>query len=164
MDWGKTALRASRLRDLGRLPWRTPSREGAWWSGFDSTIGAASVLVPFGGAAQTTPTQVMAALLPVGPGRKTDDCSVMAWGFEPRRMERDPFRGRPCPWWIRWPLMAAGCDASKAYLPFRSILKSSTDKRRRWGKPLLRPPGGPVRPVVWVWPPSAARTPMSASS
>ena len=35
----------------------------------------------------------MAALLPVGPGRETDTCSVMAWGFDPDRMERDPFGG-----------------------------------------------------------------------
>ena len=52
---------------------------------FDSTIGAGTVLMPFGGRPQTTPTQAMAALLPVLPGHVTEDCSVMAWGFDPRR-------------------------------------------------------------------------------
>ena len=134
VDRGKTALRASRLRDLAA------SLENALQRGlverFDSTIGAASVLVPFGGAAQTTPTQVMAALLPVGPGRKTDDCSVMAWGFEPRRMERDPFRGAAVSVVDSVAkLVAAGCDASKAYLSLQEYFEKLRTDKRRWGKP-----------------------------
>ena len=48
---------------------------------FDGSIGAASVLMPFGGSTQRTPAQSMAALLPVLPGQSTDLCSVMAWGL-----------------------------------------------------------------------------------
>ena len=48
---------------------------------FDSTIGAATVLMPYGGKTQRSPSQVMAALLPC-EGR-TEDCSVMAFGFDP---------------------------------------------------------------------------------
>ena len=60
---------------------------------FDGSIGAASVLMPFGGRDQQTPAQAMAALLPVGPGHETKTCSVMAFGFDPYRSERNPYRG-----------------------------------------------------------------------
>ena len=59
---------------------------------FDATIGAATVLMPFGGRRQLTPPQAMAAKLPVLTGR-THDCSVMAYGFDPYLSERDPYRG-----------------------------------------------------------------------
>ena len=48
---------------------------------FDSTIGAATVLMPFGGKNQLTPAQAMVAKLPVGG--ETTTCSGMAWGFNP---------------------------------------------------------------------------------
>ena len=47
---------------------------------FDGSIGAGSVLMPFGGATQRTPAQAMAALFPVLPDQETDQASVMAWG------------------------------------------------------------------------------------
>ncbi|MCC8123554.1 MAG: phosphoribosylformylglycinamidine synthase [Oscillospiraceae bacterium] len=103
---------------------------------FDATIGAASVLVPFGGKYQRTPAQVMAATLPVAPGKSTDTCSVMAWGGNPRLMERDPYGGAfeavidsLCK------LVAAGCDYSKAYLSFQEYFPRMTDDPKRWGKP-----------------------------
>ena len=60
---------------------------------FDSTIGAGSVLMPFGGKRQRTPTQAMAALLPVLPGQETEQASVMAWGFDPEELSADPYQG-----------------------------------------------------------------------
>lgn len=65
---------------------------------FDSTIGAATVLMPFGGKNMLTPTQAMAAKLPVR-GSETDTCSVMAYGFDPhysagRSVRRGVLRGR----------------------------------------------------------------------
>ncbi len=57
---------------------------------FDGSIGAGSVLMPFGGKTQRTPAQAMAALLPVLPGQETDQASVMAWGFDPDQMIRGP--------------------------------------------------------------------------
>ena len=103
---------------------------------FDASIGAGSVLMPFGGRTQTTPTQAMAALLPVGPGRETDLCSVMAWGFRPKWMESDPFTGASvsvvdslCR------LVAAGCDAKGAYLSFQEYFEKLRDNPVRWGKP-----------------------------
>ncbi|NCB62815.1 MAG: phosphoribosylformylglycinamidine synthase [Clostridia bacterium] len=103
---------------------------------FDSTIGAASVLVPFGGSTQRTPAQVMAALLPVGPGRETDLCSVMAWGFEPEEMELNPFRGAAVSVIDSVAkLVAAGCDAENAYLSFQEYFEKLRDEAKRWGKP-----------------------------
>ncbi|MEG1072585.1 MAG: phosphoribosylformylglycinamidine synthase [Oscillospiraceae bacterium] len=103
---------------------------------FDSTIGGSSVLVPYGGKYQRTPTQSMAALLPVGPGKKTDTCSVMAWGFDPISMSENPFRGAAlsvvdsvCK------LVAAGCDPAAAYLSFQEYFERLRDEPARWGKP-----------------------------
>ena len=58
---------------------------------FDSTIGAATVLMPFGGKYQLTPAQAMAAKLPV-PG-ETTTCSGMAWGYNPYLMEKKQYSG-----------------------------------------------------------------------
>ena len=103
---------------------------------FDSTIGAASVLVPFGGATQSTPAQVMAAALPMEPGRTTDTCSVMAWGFRPEWMERDPFTGAAASVVDSVAkLVAAGCDPSRAYLSFQEYFEKLRDEPARWGKP-----------------------------
>ena len=58
---------------------------------FDSTIGAATVLMPYGGKTQRSPSQVMAALLPCQS--RTEDCSVMAFGFDPALFSADPYAG-----------------------------------------------------------------------
>ena len=59
---------------------------------FDSTIGAATVLMPFGGAYQLTPQNAMVAKLPVDG--ETSTCSGMAWGLQPLPDERRPVQGR----------------------------------------------------------------------
>ena len=51
--------------------------------------------MPFGGRRQMTPSQVMAALIPLERGG-TGTCSVMSYGFEPYRSEADPYRGAYC--------------------------------------------------------------------
>ena len=60
---------------------------------FDSTIGAGSILMPFGGRTQRTPAQAMAAVFPVLPGQETDQASVMAWGCDPEQTCTDPYTG-----------------------------------------------------------------------
>ena len=60
---------------------------------FDSTVGAFSLLMPFGGKTQRSPSQAMAALLPVLPGSKTEQGSVMAWGCDPAALSADPYTG-----------------------------------------------------------------------
>ena len=103
---------------------------------FDSTIGAGSVLMPFGGVRQRTPAQVMAALLPVLPGHETKDCSVMAWGFDADQMSVDPYEGayRSVVTSVAR-LVAAGCDYRKAYLTLQEYFEKLRDEPERWGKP-----------------------------
>ena len=103
---------------------------------FDSTIGAGSVLMPFGGLRQRTPAQAMAALLPVLPGHETKDCSVMAWGFDADQMSVDPYKGayRSVITSVAR-LAAAGCDYKKAYLSLQEYFEKLRDEPKRWGKP-----------------------------
>ena len=103
---------------------------------FDATIGAGSVLMPFGGRTQRTPAQAMAALLPVLPGQETEDCSVMAWGFDPDQMCVDPYVGayRSVVTSVA-KLVASGCDFHQAYLTFQEYFEKLREEPARWGKP-----------------------------
>ncbi|MDD5938332.1 MAG: phosphoribosylformylglycinamidine synthase, partial [Clostridiales bacterium] len=102
---------------------------------FDSTIGAATVLMPFGGRYQTTPAQVMAHKLPV-PG-ETSTCAGMAFGFDPFVTEKDEFRGA----WLAVcesvaKLTAAGFARKDMYLTFQEYFKRLGTDPERWGSPL----------------------------
>ena len=59
---------------------------------FDSTIGAGTVLMPFGGVNQLTPIQAMVQKISVEE-KHTDDCSLMAWGYNPFISESSPYHG-----------------------------------------------------------------------
>ncbi|MBO5652936.1 MAG: phosphoribosylformylglycinamidine synthase, partial [Clostridia bacterium] len=59
---------------------------------FDSTIGAGTVFMPFGGKEQQTPAQAMAHLVSVEKGH-TEDCSLMAYGYNPFVSEKSPYHG-----------------------------------------------------------------------
>ena len=131
---GETPKAPATLREMaGSL--ESASRRGLS-ERFDASIGAGSLLMSYGGKYQRTPAQAMAALLPVLPGQHTDQGSVMAWGFDPRRMERDPYRGA-------WEsvclslakLTAAGGDYRKAYLTLQEFFEKLGREPRRWGKP-----------------------------
>ncbi|MBP1737160.1 MAG: Phosphoribosylformylglycinamidine synthase, synthetase subunit [Oscillospiraceae bacterium] len=103
---------------------------------FDSTIGAGSVLAPFGGKNQNTPAQVMAALLPVGPGHETDTCSVMSYGFDPYFSEQNPFAGAATAVVDSIAkLVSAGCSPASAYLSFQEYFEKLKNEPDRWGKP-----------------------------
>ena len=103
---------------------------------FDGTIGAGSLLMPFGGRHQATPAQVMAALLPVPPGQETDQASVMAWGCDPEMMSRDPYAGARAGVTVSLAkLVAAGGDYKKAYLTLQEFFEKLQDNPVRWGKP-----------------------------
>ncbi len=103
---------------------------------FDGSIGAGSVLMPFGGKTQRTPAQAMAALLPVLPGQETDQASVMAWGFDPDQMAADPFFGAYCSVVASLAkVAAAGGDYKKAYLTFQEFFEKLRSEPERWGKP-----------------------------
>ena len=102
---------------------------------FDGSIGAASVLMPFGGKYQLTPTQVMAALLPSGV-KDTSTCSVMGYGFNPDLSSQNPFAGAATAVVESVSkLVAAGCDPDRAYLSFQEYFERLRTDPARWGKP-----------------------------
>ncbi len=103
---------------------------------FDSTIGAGSLLMPFGGKNQATPAQAMAARLPVLPGQETDTASVMAWGCDPELLSADPFVGAQMSVISSMAkIVAAGADYKKAYLTLQEFFEKLRDDPQRWGKP-----------------------------
>ena len=102
---------------------------------FDSTIGAATVLMPFGGTRQLTPAQAMVAKFPVDG--ETTTVSGMAWGFNPYIMEADQFRGAYLSVVESIArLVATGFDHKKAYLSFQEYFERLRDVPERWGKPM----------------------------
>ncbi len=124
----------SGLRDMAS-DLKTASRRGLV-ERFDSSIGAGSVLMPFGGKTQTTPAQAMAALLPTLPGQSTDQASVMAWGFDPDVMSVDPYTGaRAAVYSSVAKIVAAGADYKNAYLTLQEFFEKLRNEPLRWGKP-----------------------------
>ncbi len=103
---------------------------------FDATIGAGSVLMPFGGKNQATPAQAMAAKLPVLPGEVTDQASVMAWGCDPDLLSCDPFIGAQASVVSSMAkIVAAGADYKLAYLTLQEFFEKLRTEPLRWGKP-----------------------------
>ncbi len=103
---------------------------------FDATIGAGSVLMPFGGKNQSTPTQAMAAKLPVLPGQFTDQASVFAWGCDPDLLSADPYIGAQASVISSMAkIVAAGADYKKAYLTLQEFFEKLRTEPLRWGKP-----------------------------
>ena len=103
---------------------------------FDSTIGAGSVLMPFGGKNQLTPTQAMVNKISLEKG-DTDTCSVMSYGYNPFITSKDPFAGAYlavveslCK------LIATGADFKDTYLTFQEYFEKPGRDGKRWGKPL----------------------------
>ena len=102
---------------------------------FDSTIGAGTVFMPFGGRKQLTPIQTMVAKLPVMAG-ETTTVSGMSYGFHPQIMEQSPFEGAYLAVVESLAkLAAAGFDTSRAYLSFQEYFERMTGDPSRWGKP-----------------------------
>ncbi len=103
---------------------------------FDATIGAGSVLMPFGGKNQSTPAQVMAAKLPVLPHQYTDQASVFSWGCDPDQLSVDPYTGaRAAIYSSVAKLVAAGADYNKVYLTLQEFFEKLRTDENRWGKP-----------------------------
>lgn len=101
---------------------------------FDSTIGAATVLMPFGGRRQLTPAQAMVAKFPVFG--ETNTTSAMAWGFNPYLMEKNQFTGA----YVAVveslaKLAASGFTRERAYLSLQEYFGKPHDIPERWGKP-----------------------------
>lgn len=103
---------------------------------FDSTIGAGSVLMPFGGKNQMTPVQAMVQKIPVEKG-DTTTCSLMSWGFNPYISDKSPFYGA----YLAVvesvsKLIASGAYFSDVYLSFQEYFEKLGTNPERWGKPL----------------------------
>ncbi|MBS5451752.1 MAG: phosphoribosylformylglycinamidine synthase [Coriobacteriia bacterium] len=102
---------------------------------FDSTIGAATVLMPFGGRTQLTPSMAMAAKFPVDG--HTTTCSGMAWGFNPYLSEANQYQGAYLAVLESLSkLVAAGFERDKAYLSLQEYFEKLRDEPQRWGKPV----------------------------
>ena len=114
---------------------RTASQRGLV-ERFDSTIGAGSVVMPYGGKRQLTPTQSMAAVLPVLPSQETDQASVFSWGCDPDHLSVDPYTGAHASIYNSVAkLVAAGCDYKLAYLTLQEFFERLKTEPERWGKP-----------------------------
>ncbi len=104
---------------------------------FDSTIGAGTVLMPFGGKNQLTPIQAMVQKVSVEKGH-TDSCSVMAWGYNPYIAEKSPYHAA----YLAVvesvsKLIAAGASFEDVYLTFQEYFERPNRDGKRWGKPLV---------------------------
>ena len=102
---------------------------------FDSTIGAASVLMPFGGRNQLTPAEGMAAKLPVDG--KTNTATAMTFGFDPDISTWSPFHGAIDAVTLSLAkLTTMGADFRRAYLTFQEYFEHLGNDPKKWGKPL----------------------------
>ena len=103
---------------------------------FDSTIGAGTVLMPFGGKHQLTPIQAMVHKISMEE-KHTDDVSFMSWGYNPFLTEQSPYHGAylavvesVCK------LIATGASFEDVYLTFQEYFEHPGKDGKRWGKPL----------------------------
>ena len=103
---------------------------------FDSSIGAGTVTMPYGGKYQLTPTQTMIAKLPVMKG-KTDTITMMSYGFDPYLSSWSPYHGSVyAVVTSAAKIAAAGGDVSKIRLTFQEYFKRLGTDPYRWGQPL----------------------------
>ena len=103
---------------------------------FDSTIGAGTVLMPFGGKNQQTPIQAMVQKISVEK-KHTNDCSFMAFGYNPFITEQSPYHGA----YLAVvesvaKLIATGASFEDVYLTFQEYFERLGKDPARWGKPL----------------------------
>ncbi len=103
---------------------------------FDSTIGAGTVLMPFGGKHQKTPIQAMVHKISVEE-KHTDDCSFMAWGYNPYIAEKSPYHSA----YLAVvesvsKLIAHGASFEDVYLTFQEYFEKPGKDAARWGKPM----------------------------
>lgn len=102
---------------------------------FDSSIGAGSVYMPYGGKYQLTETQSMVAKLPVLEG-KTDVVTMMSYGFDPYLSSWSPYHGAVYAVLESVAkIVAAGGDYSKIRFTFQEYFRRMTEDPKRWSQP-----------------------------
>ncbi len=103
---------------------------------FDSSIGAGTVLMPYGGKYQMTETQTMVAKVPVLHG-ETDTVTFMSYGFDPNLSSWSPFHGAA--WAVTSSvakIAASGGDVSKIRFTFQEYFRRMSRDAGRWSQPL----------------------------
>ncbi len=102
---------------------------------FDSSIGAGSVLMPYGGKYQLTETQSMVAKLPVLQG-KTDTVTMMSYGFDPYLSSWSPYHGAVYAVTESMAkIVACGGDFRKIRFTFQEYFRRMTSDAHRWSQP-----------------------------
>lgn len=102
---------------------------------FDSTIGAGTVLMPFGGRTQLTPNQAMACKLPVLKG-ETETVSLMSWGYNPMIASGSPYHGALFAIVESVAkIVATGGKLRNTYLTLQEYFERTNGDPLRWGKP-----------------------------
>ena len=130
-EWPGTSLAEKMTALLGDL--NVCSNKGLG-ERFDSTIGAATVLMPYGGKNQLTPAQAMVSKFPVDG--ETTTASAMAWGFNPYLSEKNQFKGAYLAVVESVArLVATGFTRKAAYLSLQEYFERLRDEPQRWGKP-----------------------------
>ena len=102
---------------------------------FDSSIGAASVLMPYGGKYQRTETQSMVAKVPVANG-KTNTVTIMSYGFDPYLSSWSPYHGAA--WAVAESIakvVATGGDYKKIRFTFQEYFRRMTSDPEKWSQP-----------------------------
>ncbi len=102
---------------------------------FDSSIGAGSVLMPYGGKYQLTETQTMIAKLPVLSG-KTDTVTMMSYGFDPYLSSWSPYHGAAFAVTESVArIVASGGSLKNLHFTFQEYFKRMTEDPKRWSQP-----------------------------
>jgi len=127
---------AHRLRLIDHLRSLSVSSQRGLGEMFDGSVGAGTVLWPFGGEHQITPPDAMVAKLPLLEG-ETDVCTHMAWGFDPHLSEKSPFHGAVyavtesvCK------VVASGARLTDIRLTLQEYFPRLGNDPERWGLPL----------------------------
>lgn len=104
---------------------------------FDSSIGAATVTMPYGGKYQLSPIQTMIAKLPVLSGA-CDTVTMMSYGFDPYLSGWSPFHGSVYAVISSVAkIVAAGGDHSRIRFTFQEFFRKLGKDKKRWGEPLV---------------------------
>lgn len=103
---------------------------------FDSSIGAGTVVMPYGGKYQLSPVQTMIAKLPLDRG-KCDTVTMMSYGLDPYLLSWSPYHGAIYSVVHSVAkIVAAGGDWSRIYFTFQEYFKRLGEKPERWGEPV----------------------------
>ena len=130
---------------------------------FDSSIGAGSVLMPYGGKYQLTETQVMAAKVPVADG-ETNTVTLMSYGFDPNLMSWSPYHGAA--WAVASSvakIAAAGGDVTKIRFTFQEYFRRMSADPKRWSQPFAALLGAYAAQIGFGLPSIGGKDSMSGS-